>query len=241
MGFPEGYRETFKQFFVFDRLDTKSVQYVCGNDAAVSVKPGEPLPYGSILVFETWRPKQDPSGKPILDEKGHMVRQMLNAIFVMRKEKGFGKAYESLRNGEWEYVAYRSDKSYLIPPQNTANCASCHLAGVGQANDFVFRLPLFFSKDHYAQSPVPGPNEAQMSRMAFFPNALTVKAGTTVTWKNALVDGIDHTVTSKDNLFDSGVLKPGANSTHTFNTAGTFQYFCSLHPEQMQARVVVTQ
>lgn len=91
------------------------MSYVCANDVAASVKPGEPFPYGSILVFESWRPKEDATGKVVPDDNGHLVRQTLNAIFVMRKEKGFGEAYQDRQAGEWEFAAYRPDKSYLVP------------------------------------------------------------------------------------------------------------------------------
>lgn len=238
VGFPEGYKENFKLFFVFDRTDTRSIQYVCANEKAASVKPGEPFPYGSVLVFETWRPKQE-GGNLVKDERGRMIRESLNTIFVQRKEQGFGVDYGPLRNGEWEYVAYRPDKSYAVLPQNTTSCAACHQAGAGQGQDFVFRTSLFFEKERYAQAPVPGPNEVSMSRMSFFPNNLSVKVGTTVKWTNSVVDGIDHTTTANDKSFDSAVLKPGASFTQTFTTPGVFQYICALHPEQMRARIEV--
>lgn len=240
VGFPEGYKTDYKRLYVFDRFDAKSVSYICGNDAAATVKPGEPFPYGSILVFESWRPREDPTGNLLPDENSHLVRQTLNAIFVMRKGKGYGEAYQDRRSGEWEFVAYRPDKSYQTAPQGSAVCSSCHLAGAGQGRDFVFRPQLIFVKDRYARSDATGAGEIGLSRMAFAPNTFTVKAGTTVKWVNSKVDGIDHTVTAADNAFDSGVLKPGASFSFTFNAPGTYQYFCALHPEQMRARIQVT-
>ncbi|MBI4340620.1 MAG: cytochrome P460 family protein [Chloroflexi bacterium] len=243
IGFPEGYREDFKQFFVFDRIDAKSVQYVCGNTVAASVKKGEPFPYGSILVFETWRPKEDASRNVILDANGHLIRQSLSAIFVMRKEQGFGEAYGPLRNGEWEYVAYRPDKTYQTKPENTASCASCHQAGAGKDNDWVFRTELFFTPSRYAQTDpfLKGTNEVGMSRMSFQPGTRTVKVGTTVRWTDSIIDGINHTATANDGTFNSGVLKPGQTFEFTFTAAGGFSYVCSLHPEQMRGTIVVTQ
>ena len=35
-------------------------------------------------------------------------------------------------------------------------------------------------------------------------------------------------------------MSPGASVTHTFDTAGEFDYLCSLHPKDMRGRVVVT-
>src|SRR5919204_5716551 len=112
VGFPEDYQTKFKFAYAFDRRDAKSVSYICFNDVAAQVKQGEAFPYGSVLVFESWRPKEDAQGALVYDANGHMIRESLNAIFVMRKEHGFGEAYQASRTGEWEYVAYRPDRTY---------------------------------------------------------------------------------------------------------------------------------
>lgn len=239
MGFPESYQTGFKQFYVFDRLDNRQIRYVCANDVAASVKPGDPFPYGSILVFESWRAKQDPGGALVKDTSGHLIRETLTTVFVMRKEKGFGEDYQGLRNGEWEYVAYRPDKSVQTPPQNSASCAACHLAATAK-KDFVFHPELFFTKERYAQTPSVGSNEVAMSSVAFYPNNLTVKVGTTIKWTNSALDGIDHTATATNNAFDSGILKPGAGHTVTLTAPGTYPYFCALHPDQMRGTIRVT-
>lgn len=67
-------------------------------------------------------------------------------------------------------------------------------------------------------------------------NVLTVKAGTTVTWSNG--DAMMHTVTAVDGSFDSGFLNEGDTWSHTFDTPGEYEYFCSPHP-WMRAKVVV--
>jgi plastocyanin len=72
---------------------------------------------------------------------------------------------------------------------------------------------------------------------AFSPAALTVTAGTTVTWTNN--QGVTHTVTADDGSWDSGDLATGETFTHTFDTAGTFAYHCAIHPT-MKASVVVS-
>lgn len=76
---------------------------------------------------------------------------------------------------------------------------------------------------------------------AFSPATLTIKAGTTVTWKNTTA--APHTVTSDDGKsFDSGTSKPIAaqNGTFsfTFTTPGTFAYHCEIHPF-MKAKIIV--
>lgn len=60
----------------------------------------------------------------------------------------------------------------------------------------------------------------------FVPGSTTVKRGTEVTWTNN--DVTRHTVTGTG--FDSGWLEPGASYTHRFNTVGSFDYRCSIHP-----------
>ena len=76
---------------------------------------------------------------------------------------------------------------------------------------------------------------------AFSPATLTIKAGTTVTWKNTT--GASHTVTSDDGkTFDSGTSNPITAQTGTFSftftTAGTFAYHCAIHPF-MKATIIV--
>ena len=77
--------------------------------------------------------------------------------------------------------------------------------------------------------------EVKIDNFTFAPQKLTVKAGTTVTWINR--DDIPHTVVSTGH-FRSKPLDTGDRFTFTFTTAGSFQYFCSLHPH-MQASITV--
>jgi large subunit ribosomal protein L27 len=72
---------------------------------------------------------------------------------------------------------------------------------------------------------------------AFSPTTISVPAGTTVVWEN--VSSVAHTVTSDDQVFDSGPIATNDTFTFTFTQAGTFSYHCSVHPS-MTARVIVT-
>src|SRR5256712_4970972 len=238
IGFPEGYQTAFKFLYVYDRADAKSITYVCGNDAAASTRQAQPFNYGSVMVFESWRPKEDAAGNTIKDANGHLIRTTLNAIFVMKKDQGFGEAYQQFRTGEWEYVAYRPDKTYQTPPSGSATCSSCHQAS-HKDRDWTFRAWDLPFTTRYAIAPVPPAGQASLNRMAFFPNAPSVAVGATVKLKNSAVDKLDHTVVSQDGLFNSGTLKPGDTFTFTFTKAGTYQYVCTFHPDQMRARVEV--
>ena len=76
----------------------------------------------------------------------------------------------------------------------------------------------------------------KIDNFTFNPPTLTVKVGTTVTWKNE--DDIPHTVRATNNAFKSKVLDTDDSFTFTFTTVGVFDYFCSLHPH-MTGKIVV--
>lgn len=85
-------------------------------------------------------------------------------------------------------------------------------------------------------SSVPGENEVWIQGSAFVPATITVDAGTTIKWINK--DNMIHTVTSDNNLFDSGSLNQNGTFSQSFPAAGTFAYHCIPHPF-MTATVVV--
>ena len=66
-----------------------------------------------------------------------------------------------------------------------------------------------------------------IDNFTFAPAALTVKVGTTVTWKNH--DDIPHTIVSAGK-FRSKALDTDDSYSFTFTAAGDYTYFCSLHP-----------
>jgi hypothetical protein len=70
----------------------------------------------------------------------------------------------------------------------------------------------------------------------FAPGTTTVHAGDTITWANN--GPSPHSATARDGSFNTGVLQKGQSGSHTFSKAGTFSYFCSVHPF-MHGTVVV--
>ena len=72
----------------------------------------------------------------------------------------------------------------------------------------------------------------------FAPAALTVTAGSTVTWTNK--DDEPHTVVSEAGLFRSGALDTGDSFSFRFDKPGTYRYTCSIHP-RMVGTIVVQQ
>ena len=76
-----------------------------------------------------------------------------------------------------------------------------------------------------------------IDNFSFTPATLTVKAGTTVTWTNR--DDIPHGIASSNNAFKrSAALDTDNSFSFTFTTAGTYQYFCYIHPHMVGSIVV---
>ena len=80
-------------------------------------------------------------------------------------------------------------------------------------------------------------SEVVIDTFTFSPKTFAVPAGGAVTWINH--DNVPHVVTSADDQFKkSPVLKTGQRFSNTFATAGTYSYFCSIHP-RMTAQIIV--
>ncbi len=82
-------------------------------------------------------------------------------------------------------------------------------------------------------SNVPG---CETTDACFTPATVSIAGGGTVTWPKD--DASAHTVTSgvpegPDGMFDSSLILGGATFAHQFNEAGTFSYFCMVHPWQV--------
>ncbi len=91
-------------------------------------------------------------------------------------------------------------------------------------------------------SIVPG-SSAPNNPKFYDPSPANVAVGTTVTWIND--DATLHTVYSglpadpqQGQLFQSDFMTKGKTFSHTFATAGTFDYYCTLH-QFMIGQVVV--
>jgi plastocyanin len=79
-------------------------------------------------------------------------------------------------------------------------------------------------------------NEITIDNFTFTPKELTVPVGTTVKWVNH--DDIPHTIVEKKTTFRSKALDTDDSYSFTFTSAGTFDYFCGLHPH-MVGQVIV--
>ena len=79
-----------------------------------------------------------------------------------------------------------------------------------------------------ADSQVTVVQPSDTMSLRYDPSSLTVTVGTTVTWVNNSSTSI--TVTSPDGLFDSESVATGGSFSYTFDTPGTFRYFCVPYP-----------
>jgi plastocyanin len=86
-----------------------------------------------------------------------------------------------------------------------------------------------------SQAAASGP-QVMIDNFNFTPATITVPTGSTVTWSNR--DDTPHTVTASDKSFGSTAILPNTQFSHSFDTPGTYSYFCSIHPF-MTAKVIV--
>jgi plastocyanin len=92
------------------------------------------------------------------------------------------------------------------------------------------------SSSSSSQPATGGAAQISMKNIAFTPADVTVKVGQTVTWTND--DAAQHDVVANDGTFKSDLLGTGQTFSFTFTKAGTFAYYCAVHP-QMKGTVTV--
>jgi plastocyanin len=112
-------------------------------------------------------------------------------------------------------------------------------ARVGLASVVVALLAMFAAGrvgGAGAQEKATATAGVKIDNFSFGPVALTVPAGTTVTWTNR--DDIPHTVVSTDGVFKSKALDTDDRFSFVFSKPGTYSYFCSIHPK-MTGQVIV--
>jgi hypothetical protein len=136
IAFPENYAQGVL-YTTLDRADNKQYRELYGPAAALeAAKKGEPLPSGTVLTLVQYAAKLDAQGNPEKDANGRFIKTNIIGYTVMEKRAGWGTEYpENVRNGEWEYQAFRADKT-PNPNANLTACFNCHKPLDKQ--DFVF-------------------------------------------------------------------------------------------------------
>jgi plastocyanin len=82
-------------------------------------------------------------------------------------------------------------------------------------------------------APAPSGEAARAEKVkivefVYGPDPVTIQTGGKVTWQNE--DSAPHTATADDGSFDTGTIEQGKIGSETFKQAGTFTYFCEIHP-----------
>jgi plastocyanin len=111
------------------------------------------------------------------------------------------------------------------------------VAGLGMPV-MIALLLLFVGSPIVAANDQPSAANAavKIDNFVFGPQTITVSVGATVTWTNS--DDIPHTAVSTDGVFKSKVMDTDEKFSYTFTKAGTYSYYCSIHPK-MTGQVVV--
>ena len=136
VAFPDNHA-TGVLFTTVDRADNKQFrEFYTSAQALDAAKKGEPLPDGTVITMLQYAAKLDAQGNPEKDADGRFIKGNLLGYAVMEKRTGWGAEYpDNVRNGDWEYQAFKADKS----PNTAANltaCFNCHKPLDKQ--DFVF-------------------------------------------------------------------------------------------------------
>lgn len=211
-----------------DRYDTKQYRELYANKAAVdAIKAGKPIPPGTTLTMAIYKAKVDDKGAPVKDKNGRFQKGDPVAHMVMMKNTGWGAEYpDDMRNGEWEYRAFTPDgkvneKAPLKP------CFTCHKPHAGQ--DFVISLARFKPSTVGKVNVNKAPDVVAIGDFTFGPETLVVKPNTYVSWVNTDDSPHQVTVTSAGGLRTPVILK-GEKQAMKFETPGTYDYICGLHP-----------
>lgn len=82
--------------------------------------------------------------------------------------------------------------------------------------------------------PAPSGEAAKSEKVnivefTYQPDPVVVQTGGKVIWQNQ--DAAPHTATADDGSFDTGTIEKGKIGSETFKEAGTFAYFCEIHPD----------
>ena len=80
------------------------------------------------------------------------------------------------------------------------------------------------------------PNAVVIKNFMFSPMELTVKAGSTVTWKN--LDGEPHTVVNDAGMIRSAALDQNDTYQFKFDKPGVYKVFCGIHPTMKETITV---
>jgi plastocyanin len=217
-----------------DRYDIKQYRelYASSQAAVDAMKAGRPLPDGTVLTLVQYKAQVDAAGMPVKGPNGRFIKGELIALTVMEKRSGFGVEYPpELRNGDWEYAVF-SPAGVLNEKANYKACFECHKPHEKQ--DFVISLAAL--RGTAAASSTALKPDVTIANFTFGPSKVGGTVGQPVTWVNN--DDSPHQITVVSTKERSPILTKGQSAVMAFNSAGTYEYICGLHP-QMKGSVEV--
>ncbi|HBZ02173.1 MAG TPA: hypothetical protein DEO84_12725 [candidate division Zixibacteria bacterium] len=80
-------------------------------------------------------------------------------------------------------------------------------------------------------------HQINITGLAFVPGNQTITQGDTIRWTN--LDGVSHSSTSDNGVWDSGTINPSQSYSRVFATTGTFPYHCVFHHSMMDTITVI--
>jgi len=160
------------------------------------------------------------------------VGKKLTIDFMANSQKImiFGEGYKSGgHDKDAEHEAMMANKAAAADKAAADKAAADKAAADKAAADKAAALPMSVSVENATGSSSPG-----CEPYCFIPNNVTVAVGGTVSFVNS--DTAPHTSTSgspsdgPSGVWDSSLVMPGATYDTTISSAGTYDYFCMVHP-----------
>jgi plastocyanin len=126
-------------------------------------------------------------------------------------------------------------KTFLVPVLVllALGLAACGSSGDSSSESSAAPDTTDTSAESPGSAPAPSGEAARAEKVkivefVYGPDPVTVQVGGKVTWQNE--DTAPHTATADDGSFDTGTIERGKIKSETFKQAGTFTYFCEIHP-----------
>lgn len=148
MSLPENYQDEFVLYMVVDRIDATVRFLYVRPDVLLTIGTGDPLPFGTQIIIETYHAQTDSQGNVLKDENGHFIAgELFPNVHMMEKRDDW--TVEELPSPigaiDWNFASFVTETN-LASDENRNDCMACHDAA-------AFRRDLIFSRrvlDRYA-------------------------------------------------------------------------------------------
>jgi plastocyanin len=193
--------------------------------------PNVPIVSVQILVNASFKGNPNYQPNTITAEKGNIIEWTNNdnAPHTVTSASDAGATFDSGLISKGGGI-YQLDTSKLNGTEYDYMC-TVHPFMTGKIMITAPQKPIFAN---VTIATGAGASTHSADQKYFDPANISVKIGTTVVWSNK--DSVSHTVTSgnpsagQSGVFDSGLIKSGNTFQYKFSSAGTTEYFCTLHP-----------